>query len=252
MNARYKELLPQSPRPLSGMTGRLEGVENPAGALRGPAGPAGAGRGGTADDHTDRLVGPYGGGSRDPEEYAWAAGMTLQGRGDCGRGATTVARADDAVEHYLAPSPLQRQFDEQYARATRERAALRERLAARERLASMGDEERRAWLSAYFATRDECGPERGARTVTQRLPPVRPFRVSCRAPAWRSPGPPRPRSGRPEPDAYREPVRAGFRCRAVPRCPRGGDRHEHAQRVRRADRTEPYAPAAPRLSNSPR
>ncbi|MFI9563475.1 RNA polymerase sigma factor [Streptomyces rishiriensis] len=36
------------------------------------------------------------------------------------------------------------------------RAELRERRAARERLASMGADERRTWLSAYFATVGDC------------------------------------------------------------------------------------------------
>ncbi|MEW1867395.1 hypothetical protein AB0420_04240 [Streptomyces caelestis] len=157
VNARYKELLPQVTEALSGMTGRLEGVENLPVRFEDLPGRPGP------DEAELPMITPIGwsvvrGRLTDPEEYAWAAGMTLQGRGDCDEVPRRVARADDAVEHYLAPSPLRRQFDEQYARGdAAERAALRERLAARERLASMGDEERRAWLSAYFATRDECG-----------------------------------------------------------------------------------------------
>ncbi|MFC8421632.1 hypothetical protein ACFUN7_12240 [Streptomyces sp. NPDC057236] len=157
VNARYKELLPRITEALSGMTGRLEGVENLPVRFEDLPGRPGP------DEAELPMITPIGwsvvrGRLTDPEEYAWAAGMALQGRGDCDEVAPRVAAADDAVEHYLAPSPLRQQFDEQYARGSAaERAKLRERIAARERLASMGDEERRAWLSAYFTTRDECG-----------------------------------------------------------------------------------------------
>ncbi|OSP42931.1 hypothetical protein B7767_12925, partial [Streptomyces sp. 13-12-16] len=157
VNARYKELLPQVTEALSGMTGRLEGVENLPVRFEDLPGRPGP------DEVELPMITPIGwsvvrGRLTDPGEYAWAAGIALQGRGDCGEVAPRVAAVDDAVEYHLAPSPLRRQFDEQDARGgAAERARLEERLAARERLASMGDEERRAWLSAYFATRDECG-----------------------------------------------------------------------------------------------
>ncbi|WP_217127754.1 hypothetical protein [Streptomyces sp. AC558_RSS880] len=157
VSARYKGLLPQITEALSGMTGRLEGVENLPVRFEDLPGRPGP------DEVELPMITPIGwsvvrGRLADPEEYAWAAGMALQGRGDCDEVAPRVAAADDAVEYYLAPSPLRRQFDERYARGSAaERAELRERIAARERLASMGEEERRAWLSAYFATRNECG-----------------------------------------------------------------------------------------------
>ncbi|MFC8367956.1 hypothetical protein ACFUIT_08155 [Streptomyces sp. NPDC057239] len=157
VNARYRNLLPQITGALSGMTGRLEGVENLPVRFEDRQGRPGP------DEVELPMITPIGwsvvrGRLTDPEEYAWAAGMTLQGRGECDEVAPRVAAADDAVEYYLAPSPLRRQFDEQYARGSAaERARLGERLAARERLASLGEEERRAWLSAYFATRSECG-----------------------------------------------------------------------------------------------
>ncbi|MFI2374322.1 hypothetical protein ACH5AO_04510 [Streptomyces sp. NPDC018964] len=156
VNARYEKLLPQITEALSGMTGRLEGVENLPVRFEDRPGRPGP------DEVELPMITPIGwsvvrGRLTDPEEYAWAAGMTLQGRGECDEVAPRVAAADDAVEYHLAPSPLRRRFDEQYARGSAaERAALGERLAARERLASMGEEERRAWLSAYFATRGEC------------------------------------------------------------------------------------------------
>lgn len=62
---------------------------------------------------------------------------------------------DNAVEHYLAPSPLEKQFDEQLTEGDE---ADRARLDARARLEAMGEAERRAWLSEYFATADECTP----------------------------------------------------------------------------------------------
>ncbi|GAA3498135.1 hypothetical protein GCM10019016_052380 [Streptomyces prasinosporus] len=157
VNARYQELLPQVTEALSGMTDRLEGVENLPVRFEDRPGRPGP------DEVELPMITPLGwsvvrGRLTDPEEYAWSAGVTLQGRGDCDEVAPRVSAVDDAVEHYLAPSPLRQRFDEQYARGdAAERAALAERLAARERLASMGEEERRAWLSAYFAARDTCG-----------------------------------------------------------------------------------------------
>ncbi|WP_251061995.1 MULTISPECIES: hypothetical protein [unclassified Streptomyces] len=70
-----------------------------------------------------------------------------------------VAAVDDAVVHYLAPSPAERRFDELAAEGdTAARAELRDRLDARARLKAMGDEERRAWLSEYFASAGTCDP----------------------------------------------------------------------------------------------
>ncbi|MFF7854727.1 hypothetical protein [Streptomyces sp. NPDC007904] len=158
VNARYERLLPPVAEALSGLTDRLEGVENLPVRFEDRPGRPGP------DEVELPMITPIGwsvarGRLTDPEEYAWAAGMSLQGRGECEEVPPRVARADDAVEYYLAPSPLRRRFDEQYARGSAaERAELGARRAARGRLSSMGDEERRAWLSAYFASRDECGP----------------------------------------------------------------------------------------------
>ncbi|MER7487714.1 hypothetical protein ABTY20_17750 [Streptomyces sp. NPDC126497] len=157
VNARYGNLLPQVTEALSGLTDRLEGVENLPVRFEDRPGRPGP------DEVELPMITPIGwsvvrGRLTDPGEYAWSAGMTLQGRGDCDEVAPRVSAVDDAVEYHLAPSPLRRHFDEQDARGdAARRAALGERLAARERLASMGDAERRAWLSAYFATRGECG-----------------------------------------------------------------------------------------------
>jgi hypothetical protein len=82
-------------------------------------------------------------------------------RGDCLEEQldTRVLRTDDAVQAYLAPSPLQKALDDADARGDQaHRAELRKRLAARARLAAMSDEERRDWLSAYMAARGSCRP----------------------------------------------------------------------------------------------
>jgi hypothetical protein len=96
----------------------------------------------------------------DPEQYAWEAVAALQNREGCDDALDArMSRADDAVEHYLAPNPLERLFDEDAARGSEaERAELAKRQEARARLASMGEDERRDWLSAYFATAGECAP----------------------------------------------------------------------------------------------
>ncbi|CAL9423605.1 hypothetical protein SUDANB58_01899 [Streptomyces sp. enrichment culture] len=154
VNARYEKLLPQVRNALSGLTDRLDGVRNLPirfEDLPGRPGP---------DEAELPMITPIGrsvvrGRLTDPGEYAWAAGMELQGRGDCENPAPEVTRMDDAVEHYLAPSPLARVFDRQLAA----RGELEPFARARARLASMGEQERRAWLSAYFTTRGDCDPK---------------------------------------------------------------------------------------------
>ncbi|KUO22180.1 hypothetical protein AQJ91_05560 [Streptomyces dysideae] len=159
VNARYEGLLPQVTEALSGLTGRLEGVENlPVRFADLPRRPK-------PDEAELPMITPIGwsvvrGRLTDPREFAWAAGMALYGRGECETTDPRVARIDDAVEAYLAPSPLQQDFDEADAKGGKaERDRLKERIEARARLAGMGDEERRAWLSEYFATADECDPK---------------------------------------------------------------------------------------------
>ncbi|MEV0633572.1 hypothetical protein AB0I77_01055 [Streptomyces sp. NPDC050619] len=158
VNARYGDLLPQVTDALSGLSGRLEGVRNlPARWEDLPGRPA-------RDTVELPMITPLGwsvvrGELTDPREYAWAAGMALYGRGECDRTDPRVGRIDDAVENYLAPSPLEKHSDEVYAKGSEaDRAELRERLKTRARLTAMGEEERRAWLSEYFATADECTP----------------------------------------------------------------------------------------------
>ncbi|MCT7354411.1 hypothetical protein N4P33_19955 [Streptomyces sp. 15-116A] len=158
VNARYAEMLPQVRDALSGLTGRLEGVRNVPVRFEDLPGRPGP------DEAELPMMTPLGwsvvrGRLTDPREYAWAAGMMLQGGGECDATDPRAQRVHDAVEHFLAPSPLSRYFDEQKAeRGEADRAELKKRLAARARLTSMGDEERRAWLSRYFAVRGECDP----------------------------------------------------------------------------------------------
>jgi hypothetical protein len=156
VNARYGDLLPQVTTALSGITGRLEGVRNlPVRFEDRPGGP------GDGEAELPMLT-PFGrsvvrGRLTDPEQYAWEAVMALQGRGDCDGLDPRVSLADDAVEHYLAPSPAEQYFDELDAKGDEEsRTGSAKRRAARAELASMGADERREWLSAYFATAGEC------------------------------------------------------------------------------------------------
>lgn len=158
VNARYEELLPQVGDALSELTGRLEGVRNLP--VRYEDLPGRPGR----DEVELPMIAPIGwtvvrGELTDPREYAWAAGMTLYGRGECDEVDPRLDPVDDAVQHYLAPSPLEKDFDEQLAHGSAaDQARLKARLAARARLEAMGAQERRAWLSEYFATTDECRP----------------------------------------------------------------------------------------------
>ncbi|MFE1852894.1 hypothetical protein ACFYYI_08285 [Streptomyces sp. NPDC002387] len=158
VNARYEGLLPQVREALSEVVGRLEGVQNlPVRFEDRP----------TAPRHGEAqlpMLAPLGwsvvrGRLTDPKQYAWEAVAELEGRGDCQSTLDPrVRRADDAVEHYLAPGPHQEYFDRLAAEGSAaERAELTARQRARARLASMGEEERRIWLSAYFATAGSCG-----------------------------------------------------------------------------------------------
>jgi hypothetical protein len=156
VNARYEGLLPQVTDALSGLTGRLEGVQNlPVRYEDLPGRPA-------RDEVRLPMLTPIGwsverGELADPQQYAWEAGMMLYGRAECDEVDPRWDPVDDAVEHYLAPIPVEKVFDEQDARGSEaDRAKFKARVAARARLEAMGEEERRAWLSAYFATTNEC------------------------------------------------------------------------------------------------
>lgn len=158
VNARYEEMLPQVKDALSGLTGRLEGVRNLPVRFEDRLG------GSRPDEAELPMLTPIGwsvvrGRLTDPQRYTWEAGMALYNRLDCEEVDPEVDRTDDAVEHYLAPRPSAEHFDEVHARGTEaDRAELKARKEARARLRAMGDEERRAWLSAYFATAGDCDP----------------------------------------------------------------------------------------------
>ncbi|MFI9805831.1 hypothetical protein ACIHEJ_15935 [Streptomyces sp. NPDC052301] len=154
VNARYAKLLPQLKTALSGITGKLEGVDNlPVRWADRPGGPH-------RDEAQLPMLTPIGwsvvrGRLTDPKQYAWEAATALGGYPECKD--PRVLQLHELVEHYLAPSPGEAHFDELDAHGTKaDRAALRRRVAARAHLASMGAKERRAWLSAYFATAGSC------------------------------------------------------------------------------------------------
>ncbi|GAB7108450.1 hypothetical protein JCM4814A_67640 [Streptomyces phaeofaciens JCM 4814] len=156
VNARYGELLPQVTAALSRVTDRLDGVRNLPVRFEDRTGEP------RADEVQLPMLTPIGwsmvrGRLTDPEQYAWEAVAALQRRADCDALDPRVGLADDAVENYLAPSPAREQFDALDARGDQEeRDDLERRRAARARLLAMGEEERREWLSAYFATTGSC------------------------------------------------------------------------------------------------
>ncbi|MGW2334273.1 hypothetical protein ACWCXS_09985 [Streptomyces sp. NPDC001685] len=158
VNARYERLLPQIAEALSGLTGRLEGVDHVPLRFEDRRGRP------RADEAELPMVTPLGwsvvrGKLTEPRQYAWEAGMALFSRADCDDTEPAVARTDAAVEHYLAPSPQEKYFDELDARGSAaDRAALKDRQRARARLLGMAQDERRAWLSEYFATAGDCDP----------------------------------------------------------------------------------------------
>ncbi|MER7836434.1 hypothetical protein ABTY98_11085 [Streptomyces sp. NPDC096040] len=156
VNARYAGALPQLTEALSDVTGKLNGVRNlPVRWADRYGGPR-------AGEAQLPSLTPLGwslvrGRLTDPEEFAWEAVGALQLRADCPDGPASTA--DDAVEDYLAPLPARQHFDDLDAHGdAKHRAEAAERRAARARLAAMDDEERRTWLSAYFAARADCDP----------------------------------------------------------------------------------------------
>ncbi|MGW0993589.1 hypothetical protein ACWD5V_09800 [Streptomyces sp. NPDC002523] len=158
VSARYPGMLPQVRDALSGVTGKLKGVRNLPVRWEDRAGEP------RVDEAQLPNLTPFGwtvvrGRLTDPRAFAWEAVEMLGPGRDCPERQPTerVQRADDAVEHYLAPSPAEEHFDRLYARGTpAQRAEFEKRRAARARLAAMGDEERRDWLSAYFAAAGTC------------------------------------------------------------------------------------------------
>ncbi|MFE0349142.1 hypothetical protein [Streptomyces griseoluteus] len=157
VNARYSGMLPQVRAALSGVTGKLHGVRGL------PARWSDRGTDPAAGEAALPMLTPFGwyvvrGRLTNPEQYAWEAVASLHGY--CDKEPERVLLADDAVQAYLAPSPLQRDFDADDAKGdAATRARLRASQAARAELAGMDEQRRRTWLSAYFAARAACDAE---------------------------------------------------------------------------------------------
>jgi len=156
VNVRYAKLLPQATEALSGVTSRLEGVRNLPVRFEDRSGAP------RHDEVELPMLTPRGwylvrDQLTNPRQFAWEAVDKLKDRDDCDGVDARTDRADDAVQNYLAPSPAQKYNDDLDAHGDQaQRTELKARRAARARLASMDDEERRAWLSAYFATSSRC------------------------------------------------------------------------------------------------
>ncbi|MEU3981320.1 hypothetical protein AB0F77_14555 [Streptomyces sp. NPDC026672] len=156
VNARHPGLLPQVGEALSGVTGKLEGVRNLPVRWEDRLGEP------RRDEVQLPMLTPVGwsvvrGRLTDPRRYAWEAAMALTRGAECDDPRLRVA--GDAVLHHLAPHPKEAYFDGLDARGTAERRHdLERRLAARARLESLGEEERRDWLSAYFGAVARCDP----------------------------------------------------------------------------------------------
>ncbi|MBV2356513.1 hypothetical protein KUM39_19375 [Streptomyces sp. J2-1] len=148
VNARYAGVLPQVRAALAPVTEKLEGVRGlPA---RWEDLPGSTDR----DEAQLPILTPRGwsfvrGRLTHPRQYAWEAVAMLEGGDRCEKRGTRTT--DELVEHYLAPSPVEADFDRLDARGTKaDRAALRRTLAVRARFAALSPEARRTWLSGYF------------------------------------------------------------------------------------------------------
>ncbi|MFD8420266.1 hypothetical protein [Streptomyces sp. NPDC059466] len=165
VNATHPGLLPEVNRALSGLTGRLRGVQNlPVRFEDLPRSPR-------ADEAQLPMLTPFGwstvrGELTDPEQYAWEAAQ-LMVRGDCDRPPSTgrVRATDEAVLRWLAPSDMEDDLREHFEASARRRgdteelARFRAEDTAYARLAALTDDQRRSWLGRYFATARTCDPD---------------------------------------------------------------------------------------------
>ncbi|MFG3366622.1 hypothetical protein ACGF0K_16765 [Streptomyces sp. NPDC048156] len=164
VSAAYPGMLPKVSDALSGLMGRLDGVQNlPVRFENLPGRP-----------HEDEAelpdLTPLGWGVvrgelTDPQQYAWEAAQNLV-RDDCPMPKDQdprIGRTDQAVTRWLAPSRLQEQIRDQNLvvhRGDKKRLAEdRADEAALDHLKAMSPETRRAWLSRYFATARDCAPD---------------------------------------------------------------------------------------------
>ncbi|MFI6486436.1 hypothetical protein [Streptomyces sp. NPDC050564] len=163
VNATYPGLLPEVTHALSGLTGRLKGVQNL------PVRYEDLGRSPHQDEVQLPILRPFGwsavrGKVTDPERYAWEAAHTLV-RSDCGKlPSQRVQVTDEAVLRWLAPDSVSEGMREQSVAQARQRgdaeelARFRAQDTAYAHLTAMADGERRSWLGRYFATAGECDP----------------------------------------------------------------------------------------------
>ncbi|MFE6957603.1 hypothetical protein [Streptomyces sp. NPDC057696] len=161
VSAAYPGMLPKVSEALSGLMGRLDGVQNlPVRFEDLPGRPR-------PDEAELPGLTPLGWGVvrgelTDPQQYAWEAAHKLV-RDDCPVLKTQdarIARTDDAVLRWLAPDPLWEQIHSAQSRGDKQRrAAYRADEGALDHLKAMSPETRRAWLSRYFATARDCAPD---------------------------------------------------------------------------------------------
>ncbi|MER5397604.1 hypothetical protein [Streptomyces sp. NPDC002599] len=165
VNGTYPGMLPEVTRALSGLTGRLEGVQNL------PVRYEDLWREPQRNEAQLPMLSPIGwsavrGKVTDPERYAWEAAHMLV-RFDCGEepSAQRIRVTDAVVLRWLAPDPQaawNREYSMKEARQegdTEELAWFRAEDEAYARLKAMSDGERRSWLGRYFATAAECTPK---------------------------------------------------------------------------------------------
>jgi hypothetical protein len=165
VNAVHPGLLPDVTRALSGLTGRLNGVQNL------PVRFEDLGRDPHEDETQLPMLTPFGwsavrGELTDPQRYAWEAAQ-LMVRTDCEREPSErrIPETDEAVLRWLAPEAGSGDIRDASVARARERgdetglARYRAEDRAYARLVAMGDDERRVWLSRYFATAQDCDPD---------------------------------------------------------------------------------------------
>jgi hypothetical protein len=163
VSAVYPGMLPEVTHVLSGLTGRLNGVQNlPVRFEDLPRRPH-------KDEAELPMLTPIGwwsvrGKVTDPEWYVWQAAVVLV-RPECEKSPSArIQVTDEAVLRWLAPNSVQKDIRERSAASARQRGDTKElaKLRAEDRayahLTAMTDDERRSLLSRYFATAHDCDP----------------------------------------------------------------------------------------------